>query len=190
MSTATLEPCRDDCPPGAATSVVLRPLEPEEPHLLLDVFARMSSQSRERRFLAPKHRLTDSDLRQLTAVDHVDHEALVALSVVDGRPVGVARFVRDEDQPDTADVAVTVVDAWQSQGVGTLLATALTARAQEVGITRFIAVMLPDNERAARLMHQTAGDVERLALDRGSAEFVVTLSPTRKTARRRLLKGV
>jgi RimJ/RimL family protein N-acetyltransferase len=189
MSAAAAE-CLDPCLTEAATTVVLRPLEPEDGHLLVDIFDRLSSRSRESRFLAAKHRLTDSDLRRLTAVDHVHHEALLALSVEDGRPVGVARFARDDEHPEAAEVAVTVVDAWQDQGVGTLLASALTARAREVGITRFNALMLPDNEPAARLMHHTAGEVERVALDHHGAEFVITLTPALPRARRRLLKGV
>jgi RimJ/RimL family protein N-acetyltransferase len=188
MSTAPLAPC-DVYAALAATSVVLRALEPEDGDLLVDVFARMSPRSRELRFLAPKHRLTESDLRQLTAVDHLHHEAVAALSVEDGRPVGIARFVRDQHDPEVADVAVSVVDAWQGQGVGTLLAAALAERAQEVGITRFNAVMLPDNEAAVRLMHRTAGDVERVALDHNGAEFVITLAPP-KPSRSHLLKGV
>ncbi len=190
MTTASLEECPDCRSLPSSATVVVRPLEANEGDLLLEVFDRMSRRSRERRFLAPKHRLTASDLRQLTAVDHLHHEAFVALSVADGRPVGVARFVREDDDPEAADVAVSVVDAWQGQGVGTLLATSLASRAQEVGITRFNAVMLPDNEAAARLMHRTTGDVERVALSHHGAEFVITLEPSSKGSRRRLLKGV
>ena len=54
----------------------------------------------------------------------------MAFSVEDGRPVGVARLVRLRDDPETADVAVAVVDAWQARGVGTSLASSLVARAR------------------------------------------------------------
>jgi len=97
-------------PDGSA--VTLRPLEREDANLLLDIFDRLGPRSRERRFLVPKHTLTGSDLLQLTAVDHRDHEAVVAFSVEDGRPLGVARFVRSPQDPETADVASVVVDAW------------------------------------------------------------------------------
>ena len=52
------------------SEVMLRPLEPEDADLLLDLFDRLGPRSREQRFLTPKHRLTATDLRQLTAVDH------------------------------------------------------------------------------------------------------------------------
>ncbi len=142
---------------------------------MLEVFAGLGARSRELRFLTPKPRLTSADLRQLTAVDHHDHVAILAVTACDGRAIGVARFVRDPAHPDTADVAVAVVDAWQDRGIGTLLAAALTERAQEVGIRHLTLVMSQDNEAAVRLLHRTPGDIRRVAIDVESAEFVVTL---------------
>jgi acetyltransferase len=141
-----------------ASRVRLRPLVAGETGPLLEIFAGLSSRSRELRFLAPKVRLTATDLRQLTAVDGHDHVALVAESA-DGSPVGIARFVRDANDPDSADVAVTVVDAWQKHGVGTRLASALVDRARQLGVRRFTLAMHPDNHAALRLLHKVAGDV-------------------------------
>lgn len=189
---SAVPPCgyaeRTSLPDGS--EVVLRPLEPEDGDLLLDVFAQLGARSRERRFLTPKHRLTATDLRQLTAVDHRDHEAVVALAVADGRPVGVARFVRTAQDPETADVAVVVADAWQARGLGTVLASSLVARAKELRVRRFSLLMARDNEAAVRLMHRVLGDVDRVALDHETAEFVASLTPDRRgPGGRRVLKG-
>lgn len=161
--------------PSDGAAVAVRPLEPDDEATVLEVFAGLGARSRELRFLTPKPRLTSADLRRLTAVDHHDHVAVVAVSGCDQRPIGVARFVRDPDRPDTAEVAVAVVDAWQDHGVGTLLAAALTERAQEVGIRRLTMVMSHDNEAAVRLLHRSPGEISRLAIDAETAEFVVTL---------------
>ena len=175
---------------GPGGALVLRVLEPDDGHLVQEVFDHLSPRSRERRFLAPKPVLTRSDLRQLLAIDHHDHEALVALRP-EGRPVGIARFVRDRDRPDTAEVAVAVVDAWQGRGVGTLLATDLSERAREVAVTRFSMMMAHDNEAAVRLLHRAAGEIERVGWDAGVVEFLVSLAPRRTTrSRRALLKAV
>ena len=155
----------------------LRPLEPEDACLVRQVFEGMGPRSRELRFLAPKPSLTSADLRQLTAVDHVDHEAVVAFSVADGRPVGIARVVRLAGDPETADVAVAVVDAWQSRGVGSVLATSLVTRAGELGIRRLSLLMAHDNEAAVRLMHRVLGPVEQAGVDAETVEYVVGLAP-------------
>lgn len=151
----------------------LRPLGKGEAGPLQEIFAGLGPRSREHRFLSPKHRLTGADLRQLTNVDGHDRVALVA-ETPDGRPVGVARFVRNPDG-ESADVAVTVIDDWQGKGVGTLLATSLAARAQQVGIRRFILLIAPDNKAALRLMHRFSGAARWNTVDRYAAEFTVTL---------------
>jgi RimJ/RimL family protein N-acetyltransferase len=173
MSTTSLTRPLERTSYGEA--VELRTLEPGDRASVLEIFAGLGPRSRELRFLTPKPRLSSADLHQLTTVDHHDHVAIVAVSTHQHRPIGIARFVRDPKRPDTADVAVAVVDAWQDRGVGTLLATALTERAREVGVHRFTMVMDQDNEGAVRLLHRTDGEISRVAMDVQTAEFEVDL---------------
>jgi protein lysine acetyltransferase len=60
--------------------------------------------------------------------------------------VGECRFVRLADRRDTADLAVTVVDAWQGRGLGSALLERLSERALEVGIEDFTAEVLAENQ--------------------------------------------
>jgi acetyltransferase len=62
--------------------------------------------------------------------------------------VGVVRYVRDGD---LAEVAVTVVDAWQGRGVGTVLLDALLGHARKHGVSRLWASVMVENGRAIRL---------------------------------------
>jgi len=101
--------------------------------LLLRGFERLSAESRYRRFLAPMKELTESTVRYLTEIDHHDHEAMIALDEQTGEGIGVARYVRDPDHRDVAEVAVTVIDDWQGRGLGTLLLEVISARAREEG---------------------------------------------------------
>jgi GNAT superfamily N-acetyltransferase len=73
--------------------VLIRPIRPEDRHLLATAFTRLTPQSRYQRFFAPVERLTESDLTYLTEIDHSRHEALVAIDPEDGDLVGVARYV-------------------------------------------------------------------------------------------------
>jgi GNAT superfamily N-acetyltransferase len=103
------------------SAVLIRPVRGTDAALLADGFARLSERSRRFRFLGRKTTLTEADLRYFTNVDHHDHEALGALDHVRGGGVGIARYVRDRENPAAAEIAVTVVDDWQGRGLGTEL---------------------------------------------------------------------
>jgi hypothetical protein len=72
--------------------------------------------------LTPKKELSPAELRSFT---DVDHETLGALDHPGGRGVGVARHIRDADDPQAAEIAVTVIDDRQGRGPGTELAAQL-----------------------------------------------------------------
>jgi GNAT superfamily N-acetyltransferase len=114
--------------------------------LLLRGFERLSNESRYRRFLAPMPELSETMVHYLLEVDHHNHEAIIALEEETGEGIGVARYIRNTKCPDTAEVAVTVIDDWQARGVGTLLLEVLSERAREASITTFTALMLATNQ--------------------------------------------
>jgi hypothetical protein len=70
----------------------VRPIVPADREPLADAFHRLSDRSRRQRFLAPKPRLSARELDYLTDVDHVTHEALVAIDETTGEIVGVGRY--------------------------------------------------------------------------------------------------
>ena len=170
--------------------VRIRPIRPSDADLLRGGFDRLSPQSRRLRFLSPKHELSAAEVRYFTDVDHHDHEALVAVSRIGGRGIGVARFVRIRDEETTADVAVTVVDAWQGRGLGTELVARLAVRARQEGIWRFTALMSSENQRARRLLRTLGGPVTVIGRDAGTVLYEVGLvSPERSPAAGRLRVG-
>ncbi len=154
--------------------VRVRALEDGETWPVLAVFEGLGARSRELRFMSPKFRLTPTDMSHLTHVDGQDRVALVA-ELPDGRPVGIARFVRDPDDTAVADMAVAVVDRWQRRGVGVRLTEALAACARSLGVRRFSVMMLRDNAGAERLMRRVGGDIVPGELDEHSAEFEIGL---------------
>lgn len=135
------------------TQLYVRHVRPSDKDLLAKAWLELSEESQRRRFLAPKPRLTGGDLRYLTEIDGHDHVALIALRLHEPhRLVGVARYVRLEDDPETAEVAVTITDPMQGKGVGKQLGILLADEARDRGVKRFRASMLSDNEPALRLM--------------------------------------
>jgi GNAT superfamily N-acetyltransferase len=125
--------------------LVIRPLAPTDAPDLVRGLQHLSPLSRYRRFLGPHPGFTAKELRYLTDVDHVDHEALAAREPESDEAVGVARYVRIAGTA-RAEIAVTVDDEWQGRGVGSLLLDRLAARAREAGITRLTGLMFADNK--------------------------------------------
>jgi RimJ/RimL family protein N-acetyltransferase len=125
--------------------VLVRTLRPDDAPGLTEAYGQLSDASRYRRFFTAKPHLSEQSLALLTAVDHRDHEALVAVAPGSGQLVGVARFIRNPGEPDLAEVAVTVTDSWQRRGLGTALLRELARRAAEEGIRYFTAEILAEN---------------------------------------------
>jgi RimJ/RimL family protein N-acetyltransferase len=135
----------------AQDALAIRPLEASDRAGLADLFARMSAQSRLRRFLVPKQELTDGELDYLSNVDHSSHEALVAVDA-DGRIIGVARYAAWNGRPHIAEVSAVVVDDWQRQGIGTSLMQLLVARACANGLAELTAATTWENHPARGLL--------------------------------------
>lgn len=157
--------------------VTLRPIAADDRQRLLDSFARLSEESRYRRFLASKGGLFESELDYLVDVDHCDHEAIVAIDPSTDELLGVARYVRAADDPEVAEVAITVADDWQGRGLGRALLDRLTYRARREGVRRFSALVQNDNRASLGLL--TAFGDTRQVSDAGQSELLIDLPPKR-----------
>ena len=157
--------------------VLIRPIEPGDKERLVTGLRQLSEESIRKRFLAAKPRFSRSELRYLTEIDGVNHIALVAVLERDpDQLVAVARCVRLPDRHDTAEMAIVVGDPWQAQGLGRELAQRLADAARAVGIRRFAATMLGDNEPARRLMRTFSRRLETGIVAGGVREVLVELA--------------
>jgi len=154
---------------GDGTPIYLRLIGPDDKDALRAGFDRLSPASRYARFLAPKAALSDDELRYLCEVDNEQHFAIGAalddgaheLPGIAGPPgrgapvgLGVARFIRLPDLPNTAEAAIAVVDEMQHRGLGQLLFLRLVAAAAERGIERFRCEVLTGNAGMSALIAQ------------------------------------
>lgn len=146
----------DHPPEGAApchlqlrggTPLLMRPIRGEDKPLLLDFFRRQSPEARYMRFMGAIAELSESTLRDLTEVDHVNHEAWIAIDggARDGLCVGVARYVRLAKAPREAEVAVAVVDSHQRLGIGSALLERVAGSAAAHGIDTFHSCVFDSN---------------------------------------------
>ena len=157
------------------SEVLIRQIQSADAPLLADGFARLSAKSRQMRFLTAKRELSPAELRYLTEVDHHDHEALGALNHADGRAVGIARYIRAAEDPQAAEIAVTIAGDWQGRGLGGEMLTQLSDRARQEGIRRFTAPVAADNAAIAGLLRNISADLVRR--ESGTLEYEITLAP-------------
>jgi RimJ/RimL family protein N-acetyltransferase len=155
------------------SQVLVRPIHSTDALLLAEGFARLSERSRRMRFLGKKEALSAGELRYYTDVDHHDHEALVALDPAGGCGAGVARYVRDADDAQAAEIALTVADDWQGRGLGTELLARLSHRARQEGIGRFTATVASDNVPMGMLLRSVGAVQVRRGF--GTVEYEIAL---------------
>jgi RimJ/RimL family protein N-acetyltransferase len=132
----------------------LRPLGSADRDGVAALFARLSPESRYRRFLSPKPELTPRELAFLTDIDHIRHEAFAAVDQRDDSIVGVCRYVHVVDRPGAAEVAVEVTDELQNMGIGTALARQTVQRARANGFALLTATTLWENRPARALLRR------------------------------------
>lgn len=160
----------------------IRPIDPSDAQALQQFHMAQSEQSQYFRFFAPINRLSDSDLRRFTRVDHSDRVALVMVDGPEILAVGrYDRLVGDERFPDddVAEVAFNVSDKVQGRGLGSILLEHLAAAGRESGIRKFVADVLPANTRMLRVFSDAGYDVEQ-RFDDGVVSVQFTIRPTDK----------
>lgn len=137
------------------THIIIRPIVPEDAEALQTTFDTLSAQSIYYRFMSHKKALTDEEAARFANVDYHTQMAFVAEGDENGAPLilGVARYaLLDPAQPDLAESAVVVSDAYQSRGIGKLLLWRLVDYARTQGIRYMRGVILMENHRMVEMI--------------------------------------
>jgi acetyltransferase len=191
-STATVEHALMEIDPDEArvetlrdgTEVQTRPLHRSDAELQHRFVEARSTRSRRFRFLDPMSSPAAALLRQLAEIDTSMDVAYVAVVVANGEAceVGVARF-NAAPGGTTCEFAFTVPDAWQREGLGTLLMRRLVEAASARGITAMHSGDARDHDCmrrfGAHLHFQSAHDPD----DVGQLVYRVDLTMTRTSTR-------
>jgi RimJ/RimL family protein N-acetyltransferase len=123
----------------------IRALRPDDRAEMLAAIGRTSTQSLQRRFFAPKKGFSEQEMAFFLNIDFETHVALIAQIGEDGRAAiaGGGRYI--VVRPGQAEIAFVVVDAYQGQGIGTMLMRHLAILARDAGLKELIAEVLPEN---------------------------------------------
>lgn len=109
----------------------------------------LSDQSRRMRFFGQVSSLSSKQLEFLTRPDGRNHIAYAALDLDQPEEpgVGVVRAIRLDADSRIAEVALTILDAYQHRGAGLLLHAAVHVHAAAAGIEQFLYDVSPENTR-------------------------------------------
>lgn len=152
----------------------LRPISPLDAEAVQAFHMKQSQNSIYLRFFTYKSSLSAKELKRFTEVDHVSRVAFVVTRGQD--IIGIGRYDR-LDNPDEAEVAFNVSDAYQGRGLGSILLEHLAAAARENGIRRFTAEVLPENRKMITVFAEAGYEVDR-RFDDGVVELNFNIDPT------------
>ncbi|GGQ57202.1 bifunctional acetate--CoA ligase family protein/GNAT family N-acetyltransferase [Couchioplanes azureus] len=160
------------------SAVHLRPIRPDDAPAIVEFHSRMSDRTRYLRYFSPYPRIPQRDLDRFVNVDHRDREAFVIVS--GARIMAVGRYERLGPDSPEAEVAFVVEDAHQGRGIGSVLLEHLADAAQENGISRFVAEVLPENGGMLRVFSDFGYQVQRQYAD-GVVHLSFPIAPTEKS---------
>lgn len=162
--------------------VWVRLLRQKDTHHLVDLFEHMGPESRYRRFHQPTNNITPEQVwaeaeRIATAVPD-EQLGLIAFSTMPDEgevAVGAARIVWLSDS--VAEIAMSVRDDRQGQGIGNRLLTMVLELAQITGAESVVGTVQNDNEPMWHLLDRLPYPVKR-TIDGAESEIIVDLTQT------------
>lgn len=142
-------------------SIVIRPVQPNDVELIMEMHQRLSSDSLYRRYHGPRIP-PRPEIEQICRLDGENGRAVVA-ATYDQKPavVGIAYYVVSGQ--GVADTAFLVEDGYQGLGIGKRLMQQLSNLAQAQGICFFDAHVLPSNRPMIRLLRHSGQLVQNVS---------------------------
>lgn len=160
-------------------AVTIRAVRAEDKAGFARGFEQLSGEAIYRRFFYRKKQLTEEELKIATEIDFVRVVALVAEIEEDGEKklIGACRFVAmdDNDPPRHAEIAFTVLDAWQGKGLGQILFRHLADIGRDCGVEKFEAVVLSENRGMMKIFTSTGLKVDTKS-EEGEIHFDIHLN--------------
>jgi GNAT superfamily N-acetyltransferase len=163
------------------TRVRLRLTRPTDAGAVAEFLEGLSPETRERRFLAPLPKVSDSTVRHFTFYDPRERMTMAAMMPTDRgeRIVGLAdaAFLGT----GLAEIGIVVADDHQQRGLGSLLSEAVASLAIKRGATHLKAQMLHGNAPMMRLFERLGNTVR--TVEDGTSTAYVRLRADRRRGR-------
>jgi acetyltransferase len=134
------------------TSLVIRPIRPEDAGIEQAFVRNLSDEARYFRFMQAIDELSPQMLARFTQIDYDREMALIAVVEDDGKEteIGVARYVINPDNK-SCEFAVVVADAWQKRGIAHRLMEQLMETARSHSLELVEGEVLASNHKMLQL---------------------------------------
>jgi acetyltransferase len=128
------------------TSMVIRPIRPEDAEIEDEFVRNLSPESKYFRFMRALHELTPEMLVRFTQIDYHREMAFIATTEVDGteKEVAVGRYLTNPDG-ESCEFALVVGDEWRHRGIGSRIMMALMEVAKARGLRTMEGEILSEN---------------------------------------------
>ena len=147
--------------PVTGTSVMLRPLRPDDREIESAFVQGLSAETRHNRLLGGAIAITREYIEALVNVDYSRDMALAATAMLEEETlIGVARYVLNKDGK-SAEFAIVVADAWQGRGIGTRLMAKLIDIARRRGVKRLYGEVLATNRPMFQFVRKLGFELAR-----------------------------
>jgi RimJ/RimL family protein N-acetyltransferase len=157
-------------------AITIRPIRLTDADMEAEFVGRLSPKTKHFRFLAGLKELTPKMLKSFCDVDYHHSMAFVATVSKDGveTEIGVSRYAPNANE-DVREMAVTIADDWQHQGIGTSLTEKLIAFARDHGVKTLYSVDLADNTAMRQLAKEIGMSSRRDPEDARQVIYSLTL---------------
>jgi GNAT superfamily N-acetyltransferase len=142
---------------------VYKAIEPADKEKIRAGFGQLSSKSVYSRFFTYLKELSEEQLDLLANADQYRHVVWAAYDPDRGQEfgIGLGRYARSPDEPDRAEMAITVIDAYHNMGLGTVLLAILYHLARHSGIAHLTGVALDMNRPLLSRFQAMGAEIQR-----------------------------
>jgi acetyltransferase len=163
---------------AGAERLLIRPIRPADAAEHNAFFHRLSPEDIRLRFFAAVRELSSAQLAKFTRLDYDRDMAFIAVRVVTGQTVAVARLARGAD-PLVAEFAVIVQHDFQDRGLATHLMRRLLDWAPVHGVREVVGEILAENVAMIDLASHLGFGLRHLPEDRQIIEARLSLASPR-----------
>ncbi len=162
------------------TGVTIRAIRPDDKKRMVEAFRNLEPESIYTRFFGFKRELSDEELKTATEVDFEKTVALVVTIPAGGGEetiIGAGRYIMYDPANDlrNAEIAFTVEEDYQGQGIASSILKHLIHIAREKGVSRFEADVLAENI-AMLAVFARSGLPMKKSLEEGAVHVTLSLT--------------